>query len=112
VDQWWGADALGHLELAVELVDADDLARAADARALHDREPHATAAEHGDGLTRLQSRRAQRGADTGEHAAAHERRAIEREIGIDLHERVLVQQDALGVARNPEEPPHRPPALQ
>ena len=47
-----GADALRHLQLGVEHVDRDDLPRAADPRALHDRQPDAAAAEHRDGLAR------------------------------------------------------------
>ena len=46
---------------------------------------------------------AQRRADPGEHAAADERRLVEREVVVDLHERVLVQQHALGVAADAEE---------
>src|SRR2546428_10290890 len=45
-----------HLQLPVEDVDADDLPRAADARALHDGQPDAAAAEHGDRLARLEPR--------------------------------------------------------
>src|SRR5262249_23179718 len=68
-----------------------------------DRQPDATAAEHGDGLPRLEPRRAQCSADPGEDAAAHERGAVERQRGIDLHHRVLVQQHALGVAADADE---------
>src|SRR6266478_6460083 len=56
VDDVRGAHTLGHLELVIEDVDADDLTGAADARALHDREPHASAAEDGDGLPGLEPR--------------------------------------------------------
>jgi hypothetical protein len=48
------ADPLGHLELRIEDVDSDDLAGAADARALHDRQADAAAAEHRDGLPGLE----------------------------------------------------------
>src|SRR3989449_354437 len=63
VDDVGGADASGHLQLSVEHVDADDLPRAADARALHDGQPDAAAAEHGDRLARRESRGTQRGAE-------------------------------------------------
>src|SRR5882672_370203 len=46
-----------------------------------------------------------RRAHAGEHAAAHQRRAVERQRGIDLHDRVLVQQHALGVAADADELP-------
>ena len=64
VDDVGGADALGHLQLAVEHVDADDLAGAADARALHDRQPDAAAAEHRDGLARPAGRSVRSAAPT------------------------------------------------
>src|SRR5262249_33594058 len=63
----------------------------------------AAAAERGAGLSRLEPRRAQCSADAGEDAAAHERGAVERQRGIDLHHRVLVQQHALGVAADADE---------
>src|SRR4029450_6692495 len=50
------ADPFGHLELRVEDVDPDDLAGAADARTLHDRQADASAAEHRDGLPGLEPR--------------------------------------------------------
>ena len=98
-----GAHAPGHLELSVEDVDADDLAGAPDPGALDDRESHAAAAEDGDGLTGLEPRGSERGAHTGEHAAPDERRPVERQVGVDLHDRVLVEQHALGVARDADE---------
>ena len=98
-----GPDPLGHLQLGVEHVDADDLPGAADPGALDDRQPDAAASEHRDGLPGLEPRRAQRGSDAGEDAAAHERGPVERQRGIDLHHRVLVQQHALGVAADADE---------
>ena len=92
------ADALRHLQLGIELVHRDDLPRAADARALHDRQPDAAAAEHRDGLSRLQSRAAQRRADAGQHAASHQCGAIQRNLRLDAHQRVLVQQHVFGIA--------------
>src|SRR5262245_2469897 len=98
---------LGHLELRIEHVDPDDLGGAADARALHDREPDAAAAEHRDGLPRLEPGRPKRRADARKHAASHEGRAVQGQLGVDLHKRVLVEQHALGVARDPDELPER-----
>jgi hypothetical protein len=92
------ADAPGHLELAVELVERDDLPCAADARPLDDRQPHASAAENGDRLPGLESRAPERRPDPGEDAATHERGEIERQVVVDLHHGVLVQQHALGIA--------------
>ena len=103
VDDVRGPDALGHLELAVEHVEADDLPGAADTRALNDREPDAAAPEHGDGLARFEPRASERGAHAGEDAASNEGRTVERQVGIDPHHRVLVQQHALGVAADPDE---------
>src|SRR4029453_13182499 len=107
IDQMGRADPLGHLELRIEDVDPDDLAGAADARALHDREADAAAAEHRDGLPGLESGRPERGADAREHAASHEGRAVQGQLGVDLHHRVLVEQHALGVARDADELPER-----
>ena len=56
----------------------------------------------------LEPRAPQRRADAGEDAAAHERGAVERQVGVDLHHRVLVQQHALGVAADAGELPERP----
>ncbi len=106
VDDVRGADTPGHLELAVEHVEADDLPGATDAGPLDDREPDAAAPEHGDGLARLEPRAPERGADAGEDAAPDERGAVERQVGVDPHHRVLVQQHALGVAADPDELPH------
>jgi len=41
---------------------------------------------------------AERRADPGQHPAADQGRAIERQVVVDLHHRVLVQQHALGIA--------------
>jgi len=85
------ADAPGHLELAVEPVERDDLPRPADARPLHDRQPHAATAEDRHGLPGLEFRTPERRPDSGEDAAAHEGGAIQRQVVVDLHHRVLVQ---------------------
>ena len=106
-----GAHALRHLQLSVEHVHADDLAGAADARALHDRKSHAATAEHGDRLPGREARGAQRRADAGKDTATDERGAIERKRGVDLHERVFVQQHVIGIARDARELAERPPLL-
>ena len=92
-----------HLPLGAELVDRDDLASAADARPLDNRETDPAAAEHCDGLPRLHSRAAQRCTHTGQDAAADECRLVERQIRVDFHQRILVQQHLLGIARNTDE---------
>src|SRR2546427_2649692 len=103
VDDVGRADAPGHLQLRLEDIDADDLTGAADARPLDDRQPHAAAAEHGDGLPGPESGRSQRGPHAGANAAPDEGGSVERKLGVDLHHRVLVQQHALGVARDADE---------
>src|SRR6267142_2404151 len=103
VDDVRGAHTLGHLELAVEDVDADDLAGAADPGTLDDRQPYAAAAEDRDGLAGLEPGGPERRAHAGEHAAPDEGRPVERQVGIDLHDRVLVEQHVLGVARDADE---------
>src|SRR3989449_1078232 len=103
VDDVSRAHSLGHLELGLEHVDADDLSSAADARALDDRQPDAAAAEHGHRLPGLQPRGAQRRSDPCEDATADERGPVERQVGVDLHHRVLVEQHALGVAADADE---------
>ena len=102
-----GADAHRHLSLLAELVDRDDLARAADPRALDDRQADPAAAIDRDGLPGLEPGAAQRRADPGQHAAADQRRLVERDVGVDAHDRVLVQQHLLGVGRDVDELAHR-----
>ena len=83
--------------LEFELVHRDDLPRAADARTLHDRQADAAATEHRNGLAGLHARTAQCRADAGQHAAAHQRGAVQRDFRIDAHDGVLVQQHVVGV---------------
>ena len=92
------AGGVRHLALQLELVDRDDLACPADARTLDDRQPDAAAAEHRHGLPGLQRGAAQRRADAGQHAAADQRGAVQRQVRIDPHDRILVQQHVFGVA--------------
>jgi len=80
-----------HFPFRLERVDADDLPGAADARSLNDRQTDAAAAEHRHRLPRLEPRGAQRRPDAGQHPAADQRGAVERQLGIDLHQRILVQ---------------------
>jgi hypothetical protein len=103
VDEIGGAEAAGDLLLCLEHVDRNDPAGAADPRALDDRQPDAAAAEHRDGLAGLEPRAAQRRADPGQHAAADQRGAVERQFRVDPDDRVLVQQHLLGIARNADE---------
>ena len=42
--------------------------------------------------------RAQRRANTRQHAAADQRRTVQRQVGVDAHQRVLVQQHVLRIA--------------
>src|SRR5437867_2758138 len=44
---------------------------------------------------------------TGQDSATDQRSAVERQFGVDLHQRVLVQQHLLGIARNADELPER-----
>jgi hypothetical protein len=81
----------------------DDLPGAADAGPLHDRQPHAATAEDRHGLPGLEARAPKRRPGSGEDAAAHERGAIQRQVVVDLHHRVLVQEHALGVAADARE---------
>ena len=102
-----GAGALGHLALRFELIDADDLPCAADARTLDDRQTNPAAAEDRNRLPRFEPRGAQRRPDPGQDAAADQGSAVERQFGVDLYERIFVQQHLLGVARNADELPQR-----
>ena len=77
------------------------------ASGLDDRETHAAAPEHGHRLPGFQPRGAKRRPDAGENAAADERGAVERQLAIDLHHRILVRQHALGGAGDAEELPDR-----
>ena len=97
------AEALRHRELALELVDRDDLQRARDLRALDRCEAYAAGAEHRDRRAGLDLRGPQHRADAGGDAASDERRAIERDVLADFHDRVLMQQHLLAVRRNVEE---------
>src|SRR5262249_4641338 len=103
IDEMRRAETARDLLLRLELIDRDDLARAADARALHDRQSDPAAAEYRDGLPGLEPRAAQCRTDPGQHAAADQRGAAERQFGIDAHDRVFVQQHLLGIARNADE---------
>src|SRR5204863_1419460 len=62
----------------------DDALGAGDARALDHREADAAATEHGDARARLHPGGVEHRADAGGDAAADERRALERNLGIDL----------------------------
>jgi len=94
------AGPLRHLRLLREHVDGDDLTRPADPRALDDREPDPAAAEDRDGLPGFHPRTSQRRADPGQHAAADQGGAVERDFRVDPHHRILVQQHLFRVARN------------
>src|SRR5207249_10982201 len=84
------------IELPGVRVDGDDAPAARDTSALHDREPDAAAADDGHGPPRAHPRRVEDGAEPGRDAAADQRRPVERDIGTDPYQRVLVHQHALG----------------
>jgi len=75
-------------------------------------EPDAAATEDRHRLPGLEPRGPECGADPGEDAAAHQRRAVERQVGVDLHDRVLVEQHPLRVAAHPGERPQALAALR
>src|SRR5581483_3659021 len=95
-------DAVGRAELAREVelrrlhVDGDDLARAGDRGALYDREADAATPDDGDAGPGLHLRGVQRRAEPGGDATADDRGAIQRVVGIDLHQRVLVDEHLFG----------------
>ena len=69
-------------------------------------EPDAAAPDHRDGLARADLRGVHHRADTGRDAATDERGLVERHVGPDLHEHVLVHEQLLGEARQVEELEH------
>src|SRR5262249_30082124 len=99
-------------ELGVEDVERDDLPRAADARALDDRQPHAATAEHRHRLTGLEPRAPERGTHSREHAASDERSPVERQAWVDPDEGVLVEQHPLGEAADADHRLQRLAVLQ
>src|ERR1051325_3064001 len=103
IDEMRRPGALRHLFLLREHVDGDDLPGGADPRALDDRQPNAAAAEHRNGLPGLEARAAQRRADPGQDAATDQRGAIERDLRVDPHDRILMQQHLLGIAGDADE---------
>ena len=104
-----GVDAVRRAELAREIelprhgVDRDDAARAGDAAALDRREADAAAADHDRRVAGPDARGVERRAEAGRDAAADQRRAVERHVGADLHQRVLVHEHALGEGREVRE---------
>src|SRR5439155_15902148 len=90
------AETHRELELPGDGVDGDDAPGARDATALDDRESDATAADDGRGPSGVHPRRVEDGAKAGRDAAADQRHAVERDVGTDAYERVLVYQHALG----------------
>ena len=79
------AELLRHVELRVEAVDRDDALGALPLRALDRVQADTTATDDGDGVALRDVGGVRGRAEAGEHAAADERRARERDVGVDLH---------------------------
>ena len=77
------AELLGPGELAVDHVDGDDPLGARVLRALDHVEADATAADDRDGVALADARGVDRGTEAGEHAAADERRGVDRDALVD-----------------------------
>jgi hypothetical protein len=79
-----GAEGHGHVQLVVQHVHGDYLARAGDGAALDAVKPDAAAAEDGDGGAGLHLRRVDGGADASGNAAADQRGLSEGDVLVDL----------------------------
>ena len=84
------------LELLRRDVDGDDPLRAGEPRALHDGEPDAAAADHGDGRALPHRRRPEGGARAGREAAREQRRLLDRQLLRHLHRARLVHDRVVG----------------
>ena len=80
------AEALRQRELLLGHVDREDAGSAGDARALDGRDADAAAAEHGHGRAGRHARRIDGRADTGGHAAADQRRDLQRDLLAHRHD--------------------------
>ena len=106
VDDVGRAERQREVALRRDAVDGDDAARADDRGGLDRVQPDAAAADHRDGLAGPDLRGVHHRADAGGHAAADERGLVERHVGPDLHEQVLVHEQLLGEARQVHELEH------
>ena len=77
-------------------VDRDDARGTRHRRAVHRGQPDAAAADHRDGGARFHLGGMEHRADTGHHAAADQRAAIQRHVVAHLHHRMFVHQHLLG----------------
>ena len=91
--------SLARLELERVLVDGDDAAGASDVGRVDGRQPDAAGAEHRHRGARLHLGSVGDRAVTGDHAAADQRRQVERHVRADLHQCVLVHDHLLGECR-------------
>src|SRR5262249_8698476 len=98
VDYVRGAQLLRRRQLVLDDVHRNDHPRSRDAGALDRGEADATGAEHGDRGARRDLGWVERSAYAGRDAAADQRRAVERHVVRNLHDRVLVDEHLLGVA--------------
>jgi len=98
VDTIRGADLACQRELRRLRVDRHDLACSRQPRTLDDGDPHSTASDHRDGRARTHASGVQRRAESRRDATGEDRRAVERVVRIDLHQRVLVDEHQLGEA--------------
>ena len=107
VDDVGRAERQREVALRRDAVDRDDATRADDRGGLDRVEPDAAAADHRDDLAGADLRGVHHRADTGRDAATDERGLVERHVGPDLHEHVLVHEQLLGEARQVGELEHR-----
>ena len=92
------AEVARPLEPAGVRVDADDLRRAGDSRALDNELADAARADDERGLAGLEPRRVTHGADAGERGAAQQGGFLERHVLIERQRRLRREDDVLGKA--------------
>ena len=85
----------GKVQLRPLDVDCDNATRPRDRSAIDRGETNATAADHGNRITDIDTGRVDDGANAGGHSAAEQCRAVERHVAADLHQRVLVNEHLL-----------------
>ena len=96
VDDVSGAELAREFQLGSHPIDGDDPARAGDVGAVDAGKPHAAAADHRHGGTRLDPCRVDHGPHARGDAAADEGRPVERNVLANLGDGVLVHQHLLG----------------
>ena len=94
------AQRIGTLQLLVEPVDGDDLARAGGMRAEQRGKADAAEADDRHRGTERNARRVDDRADTRQHGAAEHRGDVRRQIRIDFHQRAARDHRVLGEAGN------------